>query len=685
MDDRIKLSYFYGKEAEQYSFYKIPKLLFTDDYFKKISVEAKVLYGLMLDRMSLSVKNQWMDEEGRAYIYYSLEDIMDALGCSNKKAISIMKELDMDAGIGLIEKKRQGQGKPTMIYLKQFMIQDVQKCRNYTSGEKSVISEVKNLHILKCKNSTSRSEENTWFITDYDCYVPGLTEAAQLGEYENLDELNYLASKLMELDDCELDRLEAAMEVADETGSVKDIINLIDNPEKYEVYPGIENDEDLGRYYADEMVYIHLTDEVRDYFDYEAYGRDMAINDGGHYTSYGYVKDSQDPFKEYYNGEPENIPEEYRITEFVHDKKERTAMDYETFKQEFAEDIKEKLSQRGYGEVMTSFHDIEKTNQNYEAISVVQAGSNIGVNFNIENAFASYEHTGDYEGVLASATGVIVGGLDQIPAVDVNALMNYEVMKEKLSVEVISADANEELLAKVPHDRIEDLAVVYRFIMESNEDGRASILVNNNLIERMGVTHEQLRADALENSPEIRPVVIQGMNEVMKEMMGPEAYEMFGIPDDTEEMMFIATVPDKNSGAGVLAYQDFMDQAAEKIGGDFYVIPSSIHEILLVPDNGEVQAEGLKEMVQEVNATEVSPEEKLSDNVYHYDSKEHIFELAEKFEARQQEKEAAIDEKAEDRGSVLKDLKDKQKETAAKAPAKDAVEKAAKSKGGEAL
>jgi phage protein len=161
MDDRIKLSYFYGKEAEQYSFYKIPKLLFTDDYFKKISVEAKVLYGLMLDRMSLSVKNQWMDEEGRAYIYYSLENIMDALGCSNKKAISIMKELDIDAGIGLIEKKRQGQGKPTMIYLKQFMIQDVQKCRNYTSEEKTDVSEVKNLHILKCKNDMSRNEESS--------------------------------------------------------------------------------------------------------------------------------------------------------------------------------------------------------------------------------------------------------------------------------------------------------------------------------------------------------------------------------------------------------------------------------------------------------------------------------------------------------------------------------------------
>ena len=524
-----------------------------------------------------------------------------------------------------------------------------------------------------------------WFITDYDCYVPGLMEAARLGEYENLDELNFLASKIMELDDCELDRFEAAMEVADETGSVKDIINLIDNPEKYEVYPGIENDEDLGHYYIEELGSIHLTDEVRDYFDYEAYGRDIAISEAGHYTSYGYVKDSQDPFKEPYDGDPENIPDEYKVTGFVHEKKERNEMDYETFKQEFAEDIKEKLSQKGYGEVETNFHNIEKTNQNYEAISVVPAGGNIGVNYNIENAFASYEHSGDYEGVLASATGAIASGLDQVPVVNVNALMNYEIMKEKLSVEVISAEVNEELLAKVPHDRIEDLAVVYRFIIESNEDGRASILVNNDLIERMGVTHEQLRADALENSPEIRPAVIQGMNEVMKEMMGPEAYEMFGIPDDTEEMMFIATVPDKNSGAGVLAYQDFMDQAAEKIGGDFFILPSSIHEILLVPDDGQKGADELKAMVMDVNATQVSPEERLSDNVYHYDSKEHIFELAEKFEARQQEKGAAIDEKAEDRESVLKNLKDKQKETAAKAPTKDAVDKAAKSKGGEAL
>ena len=301
------------------------------------------------------------------------------------------------------------------------------------------------------------------------------------------------------------------------------------------------------------------------------------------------------------------------------------------------------------------------------------------------NAFANYEHTDDYAGVLASATMVIADGLDRAPAIDVSALMDYENMKEKLSVEVISADANADLLANVPHDRMEDLAVVYRFVMESSEDGRASILVTNNLMDRMGVSHEQLRADALENSPEIRPVVIMGMNEVIKEMIDPEVYEMFGIPDDAEETMYVATVPDKNSGAGVIAYQDFMDQAAERVGGDFFVLPSSINEILLVPDNGDMTADALRDMVKDVNAKEVSPEERLSDNVYHYDSKDHVFELAEKFEARQQEKKTEIDEKSEEKGSVLKDLKDKQKEAATKPPVKDAAEKAAKSKGREVL
>ena len=536
---------------------------------------------------------------------------------------------------------------------------------------------------IGAKNDFGNTYEE-WFISDYDCYVDGLYE--KLGEYANLDELNYLASKLDELNADEYYHFQAAMEISDYTGSIKDLINLMDNLDKYDIYLGVENDEDLGRYYIEELGAMEVPEHLRSYIDYEAYGRDIALDEVGQYTSYGYVRDTQDTFVEYYDGDRENIPEEYKVTTFANDnKEERDTMDYESFKQEMTEDIKQKLYERGIDNVEVNFHNVEKTNQSYESMTVVQGGSNIGVNFNIESAFEAYEHTGDYVGVLAESTLVIMNGLENMPVIDASELVNYETMKEKLSIEVISAEANVELLTKVPHENMEDMAVVYRFVLESNEDGRASILVTNDMIDRMGVTHEQLRIDALENAPEIRPAVIQGMNEVMREMMGPEVFEMMGIPEQTEEMMYVASVPDKNAGAGVLAYQEFMDQAAERLGGDFYILPSSIHEILLVPDNGEQMADDLRDMVVQVNVTEVRPDEKLSDNVYHYDSKEHIFELAEKFEARQQEKDARMEEKSEEHGSVLKDLKDKQKEVAAKPPTKEAAEKAAKSKGGEAL
>lgn len=521
-----------------------------------------------------------------------------------------------------------------------------------------------------------------WFISDYDCYVDGLYE--KLGEYESLDELNYLASKIEELNDYEYDHFQAAMQVSDYTDSVKDLINLIDNLDKYDVYPGIENEEDLGRYCIEEIGMMEIPDHLKYYIDYEAYGRDIALDEVGQFTEYGYVRDTQEIFTEYYDGDRENIPEEYKVMNIADSNdEERDKMDYESFKQEFTEDLKEKLYERGVDDVQMRIHNVEKTNQSYESLTVVQGESNIGVNFNIENAFAEYERTGDYASVLAESTISIMNGIENMPAVDASDLTNYDAMKDKLSVEVISAEANAELLKKIPHENIEDMAVVYRFVLESNDEGRSSILVTNDMIDRMGVTPEQLKSDALENAPEIRPAVIQGMNEVMKEMMGQEVFEMMGIPEQTEEMMYVATVPDKNSGAGVLAYQDFMDQAAEKIGGDFFILPSSIHEILLVPDDGQKIADELRAMVVDVNATQVRPEEKLTDNVYHYDSKEHIFELAEKFEARQQEKEGAV-EKDEEKGSVLKDLKDKQKE-AAKNQVKDTVEKAAKSKGGEAL
>lgn len=113
-----QFEYYYGLEAEQFTFYRIPKIIFKDERFKVLSSDAKLLYGLMLDRMSLSAKNEWLDNLGRVYIFYTMEAAMEDLGCARAKCTKIMGELK---NIGLIEKKRQGLGKPDKIYVKNFI------------------------------------------------------------------------------------------------------------------------------------------------------------------------------------------------------------------------------------------------------------------------------------------------------------------------------------------------------------------------------------------------------------------------------------------------------------------------------------------------------------------------------------------------------------------------------------
>ena len=120
MGDKITFDYFYGGQEETFSYYRIPRVLFTGQQFKGLSIGAKMLYGLLLDRMYLSSRNGWYDDQGRVYIYYPVEEIEETMGCGHSKAVRLLAELDEVKGIGLIERIRQGLGKPAKIYVKQF-------------------------------------------------------------------------------------------------------------------------------------------------------------------------------------------------------------------------------------------------------------------------------------------------------------------------------------------------------------------------------------------------------------------------------------------------------------------------------------------------------------------------------------------------------------------------------------
>ena len=154
---KIEFGYFHDYESEQFAFYRIPKVLFTDEYFRNLSSDAKVLYGLMLDRMALSIRHQWFDEEGKVYIIFTVEQVIQYMNCGRDKAMKTLAELDTQKGIGLIERVQQGFGKPDIIYVKNFAT--IGEAEEETPANADVSTEVQDLNLKSSKSYTSRSSE----------------------------------------------------------------------------------------------------------------------------------------------------------------------------------------------------------------------------------------------------------------------------------------------------------------------------------------------------------------------------------------------------------------------------------------------------------------------------------------------------------------------------------------------
>ena len=161
MGEKYKFDYYYGSQADQFSFFRLPKLLIRDKRFKDVSSDAKILYGILLDRMSLSIKNRWMDDENRVYIIFKISEIMEEFDCSERKAVEMLAELDTSSGVGLIEKKRQGLGKPNLIYVKNFVVsEEVSEEKNDNEIAQGEVLQFQNCTNGKVKNCTNSKFKN---------------------------------------------------------------------------------------------------------------------------------------------------------------------------------------------------------------------------------------------------------------------------------------------------------------------------------------------------------------------------------------------------------------------------------------------------------------------------------------------------------------------------------------------
>ena len=262
--------------------------------------------------------------------------------------------------------------------------------------------------------------------------------------------------------------------------------------------------------------------------------------------------------------------------------------------------------------------------ESYTGMAIHPSGGDIALTMDLEVLFDRFRNDLYLGNPMKAIEREIKEAVAQMPQFDTEALTNYERMKEKLTLQLVPSAKNKDLLADIPHRNIEDMALAYRFDIGHNKRTSYSILVTNKMLDAYGISAAQLHDDALEAASHSCPATLRNMNEVIHNMAG----------QTDPSPMWVASIENGQNGACVIQYPHFLDDAAETLGGSFYVLPSSIHEVLLLADDTSPSLSELESMVRTINQAEVAPEERLSDNVFHYDCESHIFENARTFEAR---------------------------------------------------
>lgn len=332
-------------------------------------------------------------------------------------------------------------------------------------------------------------------------------------------------------------------------------------------------------------------------------------------------------------------------------------MEYKEFVEKVKSDLPVRFSGALDGAAVEATHVSKLQGRSYDGISIIPQDSIMGMTMDMQPYFQMMQDGIPYETVLENLAGTAVDRYEGKPDISLEEIGNYAVVKDHLTVQLVGKERNEEMLRQIPHHDLEDMSVIYRLQIRSDGYGEASITVTNAMLEQYGVTAEQLHRDALESAAVRHPYEIRTMSEIFSEFS-----DGMIIPEE-ELPLYVATNESRLNGAGVLSYPGFLEVAADRLKGSFYILPSSVHEVILLPEKSAFSVQELQAMVQDINAAEVSPEEQLSNHVYHYDSKERVFEFADKYETRKQDKALGKDK---GRPSVLETLHEHQKECAEK-------------------
>ncbi|MDO4553662.1 MAG: DUF5688 family protein [Lachnospiraceae bacterium] len=354
-------------------------------------------------------------------------------------------------------------------------------------------------------------------------------------------------------------------------------------------------------------------------------------------------------------------------------------MNYQEFKDFVKENIKDYLPEK-YQDADVQVCEFSKNNNlKLDGLTVTPPDQNVAPTIYLNSFYEQYQDGRAMEDIMNSLAGMRED-INVDKNISVEQLLNYDEVKDSIIFRVVGVEANQERLQNLPHRIENDMALIYQILLQKEEDGIATTQISNDMMGLMGVNETMLHDAAMENTPRELPMTFRSMDTVMREILRKdfmginidEITEDDGLKEFLEALleesmteveqehipMYVLSNEGGVGGAAALFYPKVQEQIAEQMDGDYFVLPSSVHETLIVPDNGELNYQELREMVNEVNETQVAPDEVLTGEVYSYDKESNQLMLA----SEKAERSQAVEKTDEKKTSIMDTLKAKKEE-----------------------
>ena len=321
-------------------------------------------------------------------------------------------------------------------------------------------------------------------------------------------------------------------------------------------------------------------------------------------------------------------------------------MNYNEFKDYVKEHVLEYLPEQYKNANMDIRQAVKNNDVVLDGLTIFNPNGNMSPTIYLNAAYEEYQQGMDIEDVVGKIADAYIEHIEPREEYrfnfDLQEVKNYEVVKDFIYPKVSNLQSNVNRLSNIPYTQKEDLAITYHIWANGNEESMGTITINNDLMELYGVSMDTLHGQAMNNMDKISPLKFESIQETMVKMMASDFAQEEGIPLEEAKDLIRASIPNDGpdlycltnevnvNGAVYIMREDVQQMVAEKLGGDYYILPSSVHETLILSKSENMSFQRLQTMVQDVNAMCVSEEEVLSDGVYQYDSKSHTFSRCDK-------------------------------------------------------